>query len=206
VKAPARVILVRHGRTEWNATHRFQGQQDIPLDAEGIAQAEAVGTWLSTFPIEAVYSSDLSRAAETAQTIARHHGVAVRTEVRLREIHYGAFEGLTALEILDRLPAEGRAWWSDRVTGRPPAGESIPELRRRVTQWWDATVPGHGGQTIVVVGHGGSLQPLIEHALGSPEERSFKLPFGNTGVSSVSWQGPGSGCLEFHNLHCHLDS
>ena len=87
------IILVRHGETEWNHLRRIQGQIDIPLNDVGLRQAQAVGRRLAQLPIEAVYTSDLRRASDTAAPIAAARGVAAQPDQRLRERHYGGFQG-----------------------------------------------------------------------------------------------------------------
>ncbi len=90
-----RVILLRHGRTEWNASGRFQGQLDSPLDAVGLAQAAAAGTALKPMRPDALVSSDLKRALDTAAVVGAECGLDVTVDQRLREIHLGAWQGLT---------------------------------------------------------------------------------------------------------------
>ena len=93
-----RIIAIRHGETDWNAATRIQGHTDIALNANGVEQARQLGAALANEEIDAVYASDLSRAADTAQAIATHHKLTVHTHTGLRERHFGYFEGLVALK------------------------------------------------------------------------------------------------------------
>ncbi|MBI4759502.1 MAG: histidine phosphatase family protein, partial [Chloroflexi bacterium] len=104
-----RLLLVRHGETDWNAEERYQGTTDVPLSAQGRAQAQALTSRMAGEVLDAIYASDLQRAWQTAEVIAAPHGLPVRPEPRLREIDFGAWEGLTFDEIRQRRPA-AKAW------------------------------------------------------------------------------------------------
>jgi broad specificity phosphatase PhoE len=127
-------LVVRHGLTSWNKELRYTGQTDIPLAEEGIAQAEAVGRRLAGRPVCRVYSSDLIRAKMTAGSIARHHDLEVRTDRRLREMHFGEWEGLTHAEIGQKWPGLRDRWLKDPINLKPPGGETVTELSARVQE------------------------------------------------------------------------
>lgn len=99
-----RIILVRHGQTKWNSEGRVQGRTDIPLNARGMAQAEAVGEWLSGRKIDAVYASPLMRAHDTAKAIADRQGICVRLLDEMIEIDFGLWEGKTSRELSKEFP------------------------------------------------------------------------------------------------------
>src|SRR6186997_3178407 len=99
-----RILLVRHGQTDWNAAGRWQGHEDIPLNATGLEQARALANHLRARPISAVYSSDLKRAQMTGAAIAEALGLALKTDPRWRELHLGVFQGLTTPEINAKYP------------------------------------------------------------------------------------------------------
>lgn len=166
------IILVRHGETEWNAAKRAQGHADVPLNAAGREQALDAARELAAFPVEAVYSSDLGRALDTAKEIARVHGVAVEVEPRFREIDQGQWTGLTTEEI--------RAGWPDlwgpaRHYSARPGGESPGEVRRRALAALRQVVAAHPSGTVVVVSHGGTIRCLSAAALGLDEPSSARL-------------------------------
>lgn len=163
-----RLFLVRHGETEWNRERRIQGQVDVPLNERGRLQADGLAARLAREPLAAVYSSDLSRALETAQAIALPHGLPVAPEPSLRELRFGAWEGLHEEEIQAGYPEEYRAWRSDSVRHRPPGGETILELYARVTAVYHRIREKHLGQSVVVVAHGGPIRALVLHVLGAP--------------------------------------
>jgi probable phosphoglycerate mutase len=157
-------VLWRHGQTIWNAESRFQGQTDVPLDDTGEAQAASAASRLATLRPDAIFSSDLSRAASTAAPLAGLTGLAVTLDKDLRERSGGSWEGLTDTEIAERFPVE-RATWS------PPDGEPYAAVADRVgaaLQRIAATL-GDGGLA-VVVSHGAALRLGIARMLSLPEE------------------------------------
>src|SRR3712207_4650919 len=118
----ARLILWRHGRTEWNAENRFQGHTDIPLDSHGLAQAERTAGMLAAYAPSALYSSDLSRAYYTAAALAALTGLEIRTDKRLREINVGSWEGLLGREIDTADPELARRLRAGEDVRRSPTG------------------------------------------------------------------------------------
>jgi len=170
-------VLWRHGQTIWNVEHRFQGQTDIPLDETGEAQAEYAARRLATLRPDAIFSSDLTRAASTAAPLARLTGLTVTLDKDLRERSGGDWEGLTDDEIAERYPAE-------RATWNPPNGEPTAAVADRVrAALARIAVTIADGQLAVVVSHGAALRLGMERLLGLPEEA-----FGALGpLSNCSW-------------------
>jgi len=161
-----RLILVRHGETEWNAEGRYQGWTDVPLNETGKRQAVALGRRLAREDIHAIYASDLRRAWETAMIIAAPHGLPVRSERRLREIDFGIWEGLTYSEIKQRHPQILTAWEADPLSVVLPGGESLGQVSTRIQATLKDIAQAHQDQTVLLVAHGGSLQVLLCLALG----------------------------------------
>ncbi len=173
-----RLMLVRHGQTAWNAAGRYQGQTDVPLSDVGRRQAQALGRRLAAEEIHAVYASDLRRAGETAEIIARSRADVGRppwpmhAEPRLREMAFGAWEGLTYEEITARDPQGLAAWQADSLHVAPPGGETLTQLAARVRSLLDDVVAAHSGQAsapsrcVLLVAHGGLLRVLLCLALG----------------------------------------
>ena len=153
-------MLWRHGQTTWNAEHRFQGQSDIPLDATGEAQAEQAARRLATLRPDAVFSSDLARAQQTAAPLSRLTGLTVTLDKDLRERFGGDWEGLSDHEIRERYPAE-------RATWNPPNGEPTLVVADRVAAACTRIAETlDDGQLAVVVGHGAALRLGMERILG----------------------------------------
>ena len=151
---------MRHGRTEWNAARRFQGQSDIPLSEEGRAQAGATAAALASVPLEAIVSSDLSRALETARAIAALHGLEVASDPRLREFAFGEWEGLTWDEIVARFPVARDMAFSSVRAYQPTGGERFDAVRARVGDVLEAH--RHREGTVAFVTHAGALHALLD--------------------------------------------
>jgi len=168
-------VLWRHGQTPWNAERRFQGQSDIPLDETGQAQAERAARLLAGLRPDLIVSSDLSRAAGTAATLARLTGLEVMLDKDLRERHGGRWEGLTDAEIRARFPVEHANW-------DPPDGELTSVVAERVAAALHRTAglladtllasDGRDGASglAVVVSHGAALRLGMSRLLGMPDD------------------------------------
>ncbi len=185
-----RICLVRHGETSWNAEKRIQGNIDIGLNETGLAQAEAAAQWLSTRPIEALYSSDLQRARQTAQRLAGALQLVPILRPEFRERRYGLFEGLTYEQSRTRYP-DVYGLFEERVPEFviPYGGESLQQLQLRVSAGLRRLVDEHPGQTIAVVTHGGVLDIVNRLVRGTSlrQPRDFLIP--NAGISWVSATG-----------------
>ncbi len=155
------VIFWRHGQTDYNVERRFQGQSDIPLNDLGHRQAEAAAAYLSELAPEVVVSSDLSRAAVTADHLAARLGLTVTRDRRLRESAFGEWEGLTRDEILETWAEELHDWVAGADT-RPPGGESRSESGRRVADAITEIVRDSDAATIAIVAHGAVLRAAAE--------------------------------------------
>jgi glucosyl-3-phosphoglycerate phosphatase len=165
------LVLVRHGETDWNLSGRAQGHSDIPLNATGRRQAEAVARVLATFRPSRLWSSDLARAQQTAEAIAKTTGLAVESDARLREYDVGARAGLTLAELALSHPQEYADWMAGRSTTLAAGEETTEQVRDRVTpallECLGRLEPGAVG---VVVLHGACLKVGLMGALGWPWE------------------------------------
>mgnify|MGYP001347245172 CR=1 FL=1 len=150
------VYLVRHGETDWNRERRFQGHRDIPLSAAGLIQAERLAQSLKSEVFEAIYSSDLRRALQTAEIIAKEHDLPVKTLKKLRERTVGEWEGLSQEEVAARYPD-----WRQRIAKGLHGAESLVELQKRMTDQLEELVRLHRGGRILVVSHGGSINAVL---------------------------------------------
>jgi adenosylcobyric acid synthase len=164
-----RLLLIAHAATAWNDEGRYQGWSDVPLSDVGREQAARLAERLRDLPLDAIVSSDLTRAVETATAFAKGRTLTVRVDRRLREMNFGSWEGKTAAEIGD----VGGSWHSGDVDARPPEGESLAELATRVDDFLAEPPTG----VVAVVAHRGSLRVLICRALGlaATEHWSFRL-------------------------------
>ncbi len=163
--AGTRILLARHGETEWNRIGRWQGQADPPLNDLGRLQAEELAERLSGDGIVAVYSSDLRRARETARVIAERLGLDLIEDPALREIDVGSWSGLTRSEVEARFP-DGFARWQAGEIGHD--GETREELTDRVVSAVERIARTHPGETVAVVTHGGAIRAVRRHVAGDP--------------------------------------
>lgn len=186
----SRLTLVRHGETDWNKGHRWQGHIDIPLNAAGKEQAGAVAKFLSRESIDVIYASDLQRAHQTATAIGKLHNLQVMTDSRLREIAFGEWEGLTADDIDARHGAgTHEAFLADRLHKIPPKGETVEALFNRVSEFINETPLKHRNQSVVVVSHGGALRAILSLLLTEGKTAWPRLELGNCSVSRAVLRG-----------------
>ncbi|EFJ39591.1 phosphoglycerate mutase [Volvox carteri f. nagariensis] len=167
--AATNVVLVRHGQTNWNAEMRLQGHMDPELNEQGRQQAAELAAALREEPFDAVYSSDLKRALQTAEAIVagRPSVVQIHTSIALRERALGVLEGLTMREAAVRQSDACRLLrGQDEDTALPGGGESVNAMRRRVVAEIDRICSEHPGRTVLVVAHGGVLHAVYRHAVG----------------------------------------
>jgi probable phosphoglycerate mutase len=183
------LIVVRHGETAWNRERRLQGQLDIPLNSHGEAQAERLGAALAAEPIDAVYASDLRRAAQTATSIASPLGLQVQHDASLRERCYGEFEGKTYAEVAEQHPEGYAAWQARHADFAPGGGESLQDFHGRALEAVLRLARRHPGQRIALVTHGGVLDSLYRaaHAMLLEAPRQHELL--NAGINRLTSDG-----------------
>lgn len=206
-----RLLLVRHGATTNNLEARFTGQSDVSLSPLGERQAEALGRRLASEKLDAVISSDLSRARATAEAIVRHSWLPITIDQDLREISLGEWEGLTYAEVVERDPVRAAEWQADSLHVSPPGGETAYEFRDRLVRAldrWRATYPD---AVIVWVTHGGVIGVLLCHLLGMDLGRRWQFRRDNSGITELDIGShtnrpmPGSYAIVMRlNDTCHL--
>jgi len=191
-----RFCIVRHGETNWNVEKRIQGQTDIPLNHTGKAQALAMASNAGHHRFSAIYSSDLSRASETAHAISEHQGLAVKTRADLRERHYGIFQGITAEQGADKYPAAYAHYIARDLDFDFETGESLVSFATRVTTCLNELARHHADQTIAVVSHAGFLDVLYRKATGRTlnAPRDFVIP-----NCALNWF-----CVDTRGLHLEV--
>ena len=199
--APRRIVLLRHGRTEWNATKRIQGQLDPELDEVGLAQARAVAPSIAALEPASLWSSDLARARQTAEQVAKETGLTASYDARLREFALGEFQGLTHAELEARTP-EGHLRFHRGDWDTIPGAESIAEVAERfvavLREVVTATAPG---ETAVVVSHGAAARLGLVAFLGWPVGTAHDLrPLGNCTRTELVERDTGEWALATYNL------
>ena len=192
-----RILALRHGETAWNVDTRIQGQLDIGLNDTGRWQAQQAALALQHEDIAAVYSSDLSRAFETANTIAQavsrqqNKVLRVQPHTGLRERHFGHFQGKTWAEIEQHWPEDARLWRQRDPNWTPQAGESLVQLRERIAHCVDQLASQHAGEHIVLVAHGGVLDVLYRLATGQSTQAPRTWHLGNAALNRLLWTPQG---------------
>ena len=179
---PVQLLLVRHGETTWNREGRIQGHLDSPLTERGLAQAQAAAARLARERIDALYSSDLGRAQETARHVAAATSLELRLDGGLRERSFGILEGKTWDEIARDHPDDARLLAED-PSHAMPGGESLVQFRDRVTDALRRLAREVGAGTIAVVTHGGVLGVLYRVAMGIPLDAPRTYETLNAGVN-----------------------
>jgi broad specificity phosphatase PhoE len=208
-----RLLLVRHGETDWTVQGRFSGHTDLPLNERGQRQATAVAHRLSSEMIQTIYTSDLQRVLATAEAIAQaianyqeatRGGPIVLPDRRLREVDLGEWDGLTYAEILRRDPDIVNAWQDDFLKTAPPGGESLEQLADRLKPFLLGILAGFPEKTLVVAGHAGSLQCLVCMALGLSVKMYWQFRMAPASISQISIYPEGA-IVNSLNDTCHLD-
>jgi broad specificity phosphatase PhoE len=225
-----RVLLAPHAETSWNVERRYQGQTDVPLNERGRLQAAQLGACVAKDTIHGAYSSDLTRAWDTAAAIAQRCQVSLRPEPRLRELHFGDWEGLTYTQIREADPPALAAWEADPARVAPPGGETLASLASRVQSLLDelrgwhafaarqgsddpskallgreSMAPIPGGETVLLVGHRGSLRVLLSLALGLPPAAQWRFRLDAASVSELELHANEAVLVRLNDTH-HLRS
>jgi len=201
-----RIILVRHGQTEWNRVERFRGRADVPLNSTGLAQAQATARRIAAeWRPAAVYSSPLSRALRTAEAVARSFGLPVHPHHGLLDIHYGEWQGLTPDEVRQRWPQEARGWFEAPQVARIPGGETLDELRSRGFAAINDLAARHEGHTIVLVGHTVINRVILLAVMGLGNDRFWHIRQDTCAINVFEADG-GDFTIVSLNDTCHLRS
>jgi probable phosphoglycerate mutase len=204
VQEPTRLFVLRHGQTDWNVDQRIQGQLDVPLNAAGRWQAGQLARALQEEALAAIYSSDLSRASDTAAAVAAVVGLPVVTDAGLRERGFGSFEGLTFQEIEQRWPGQALRWRQRDPDFGPGGGESLGLFYERSVASVLRLAARHPGQAIVLVAHGGVLDCLYRAALGIELKAPRTWQIGNAAVNRLLWTPQGLALVGWNDLG-HLE-
>ncbi len=185
------ILFLRHGQTDWNKAGRWQGHADIPLNDTGKQQAELLCQRLQSWPIEAIYTSDLQRCVQTAVPLASTLGLEPIKAPLWRERDVGGFSGMTGDQARENYPEI----WAKAVRGMvdPPDGEPFVEVKERAWRAFESVTEAHDKGTVAVVTHGGLLHTLLAQVMGIDPEIYGRFSMrGNTGLSivEVTERGP----------------
>ncbi len=203
------IILARHGNTPWNKDKIFRGSKDIPLDAQGMQEAWALGNWLKDETIHAAYTSPLSRSRETAKAIAQHHKIEVADLPGLADLCYGDWEGIPLKEVKVKYADLYRQWEAAPHTVRFPNGETLEELRTRGLAGVEEVVARHPDQTVLLVGHRAVNKAIIMGLIGLDNSHFWRIAQDTTCINRFhltedpQWVGK-TWYVDSLNDTCHL--
>ncbi|HSF83538.1 MAG TPA: histidine phosphatase family protein [Anaerolineales bacterium] len=168
------LYLIRHGETDWNVEGRWQGQADVPLNGKGKEQAAQIAQELAQVGLQAIYSSDLVRARETAKALAMVSGLSPLYDPRLREIDQGEWQGLLVTEIQARYGEAFQRRLESPLSVAPPGGETVEQVRTRVVSAIEDILVRYPIERVAVVSHGFALALVQVHYLGLPIQQVWE--------------------------------
>lgn len=200
-----RVIIVRHGRTEWNRVERFRGRVDIGLDEVGMKQAEVAAKRIREWPISAIYSSPLRRAMDTAEIIAAPLELNVQPMSGIIDIDYGSWQGLSTEQVVARNDSLYSQWIESPQEVKFPDGESFIEVKERVASAIGHLIQRYPKETFVLVSHKVICQILILNLLGLDSSHFWQITQDICAMNLFEVRG-GIPSVLFLNDTCHLES
>lgn len=198
-----RVYIVRHGLTIWNNEKRYQGHTDIELSEEGKEQAAALQKRLAGVKFEAIFSSDLSRAFETARIIAEPHNLDVKVIPGVKEMNFGVWEGLTFPDLQSKYPDLVKIWMERPQDLAIPEGESFLLVRERAMEAITTITKEYPYGDLAIVSHGGTIAAVLTGLLGLPVEKMWTFRQKNAALNILLQIGE-QFVLESYNDTCHL--
>ena len=199
-----RIVLVRHGETEWNRVERFRGRADVPLNQTGIAQAEATARRIEKgWEVTAVYASPLVRALRTAEAIAQQFTLDVQVHPGLIDIDYGAWQGRSPDEVRREQPELVDAWYRAPQAARIPGGESLDELRIQCGEALREVAERHPARTVALVAHTVVNRVILLIVLGLGNERFWRLRQDPCAINEIEASGEEYTLVSMNDT-CHL--
>lgn len=197
------VYLVRHGQTAWNKEEIFRGRTDVPLDETGLKQAELATEYFKEMEIDAIYSSPLSRASQTAQKIAQSHNLKVQPLPGIIDMSFGKWEGCPHQEIREKDSKTYRQWVEEPHLVRLPGGEGLDDVRVRAMAALEEVIRKHPEKTLVLVSHRVICKVLICAILGLENSHFWQITQDTTAINLIQYR-KGKYILSLMNETCHL--
>ena len=185
--AKCRIILVRHGETDWNREGRYQGQVDTDLSERGLAQGRLLAQALQVVPLDAVYASQLKRAYMTADFCAQLQGKTVQIDERLQEIAHGEWEGLLAEEVQGQYGDMLKLWQTKPAQVLMPGGESLELIAKRSWQALNEIAQANLDKTVLVAAHDEINKVLVAQILGAPLDAFWQIKQDNTCINVLEY-------------------
>ncbi|MGM0601825.1 MAG: alpha-ribazole phosphatase [Bacillota bacterium] len=179
------ILLIRHGETEWNKKHIFQGKKDTELNSTGIEQAYKLSEYLAQKDYQFLYSSDLKRAVRTAEIIGKPNNLEPVKDSRIREMNFGNWEGSSFSEISKKDAETLKKWREDPLNNAPTGGEKLSEFISRITEFFNFLADRHKGEKTIVVTHGGVIKVWLSELFDMPADKFWQIEVNNTSMSRV---------------------
>ena len=184
-----KLYLIRHGETDGNRTGVLMGSTDTPLNDHGRQQAAALSERVNALEVDAIFSSPLSRAVETA-TLVFGEERPIITDSSLQEFHFGDWEGMHFADIAREYPDVWQMWLTDWEQTRIPGGEAFPAFRERVVSFVEEVVASHPGRRVALVSHGGCIRSVLAHFFcGSVAKGYWKFQVDNAALAEIEFMG-----------------
>ena len=198
-----KIYLIRHGETEWNAVGKLQGNSDIKLLPAGIEQARQLAEHAPFRAVDAVYSSDLSRAVKTAEILAEKFGLPVIKEPGLRETSFGEWEGRFLSELAEENPNGFEKFFTRPDKVQPPGGETFLQSQARIMNAFDEIIADNDDKNIIVVTHGAAIRLILCAALYIPISKMWSISQYNMALNILTFE-EGNFSVELLNSTMHL--
>lgn len=199
----ARIVLIRHGQTEWNREERFRGRVDIDLDEMGFRQAEAAAQRIAQWEVAAIYSSPLKRALATAGIIAKRLGLSVEPLDGINDMDFGVWQGLSVSEVREKYPELFDLWRYSPQRLKIPGGESLEDVQNRVDATINDLAARHENETVALVTHRVVCKVLLCHLLGLDNSHFWQIAQDATAINTFEVRG-GIPTVRLINDTCHL--
>lgn len=181
-----KLILIRHGETEYTKNRRYCGRENIPLNKKGIKQAERLASKLRNRRVDRVYSSDLARAFHTARIVFA--GKAVFARRAFREINFGKCTGMNFGEISTKYPALGDAWVNSPERVKIPGGESLLEMAKRARRCFNVIFAQNRGKIVAIVAHGGVIRVILLQLMGHTLDKFWKIEQSTAAINVIEFK------------------
>ena len=197
------IYLVRHGQTAWNKEEVFRGRTDIPLNETGLREAELAGGYLQHLEPHAIYTSPLSRAFQTAQEIARFHGLEIRPLEGLIDMSFGSWEGHSLKEVEEKDAGRYRQWREEPHLVKFPDGETLDEVRVRAMAALEWVIGQYPEKTVILVSHRVINKVILCGILGLDNSHFWQITQDTTAINLIQYRN-GKYILSLMNETCHL--
>ncbi|WP_238524757.1 alpha-ribazole phosphatase [Halanaerobium hydrogeniformans] len=184
-----KMLLIRHGETDWNKELIFQGHSDTELNEKGIKNAKKNAELLKDLNYDYIYCSDLKRAKDTAGFIADKLNKKIIESKEIRELDFGKWEGLDFKSIEEKYPDEFKAWQEDFLKNNPPGGEKISDFTERVNRFFKSVLKKHRDKKIIVVTHGGVIKTYLTEIMAVPKKRFWQFQIENNSLTEIKFTG-----------------